>query len=64
MQTGLENKPWWVGALVGLGLGAVLVGAGYYVVNKKQLEAIRVRARRLAELQVQSAVQLASEGLP
>jgi Tfp pilus assembly protein PilO len=65
MQTGLENKPWWVGALVGLGLGAVIVGAGYYVVNKKQLEEIRVREGRLAELQVKiQEGRAAKEKLP
>lgn len=31
-ETGLENKPWYVSALVGLALGAVIVGASYYVV--------------------------------
>src|SRR5687767_2411246 len=65
MQTGLENKPWWVGALVGLGLGAAIVGAGYYVVNKKQLEEIRVREGRLAELQVKiQEGRAAKEKLP
>lgn len=31
-ETGLENKPWWISALVGLALGAVVVAASYYVV--------------------------------
>jgi type IV pilus assembly protein PilO len=31
MQTGLENKPWWMSALAGLAVGAVIVGAVYYV---------------------------------
>lgn len=31
-ETGLENKPWWVSALVGLALGGAIVGASYYVV--------------------------------
>lgn len=31
-ETGLENKPWWVSALVGLALGGLVVAASYYVV--------------------------------
>lgn len=31
-ETGLENKPWYVSALVGLALGAAIVGASYYAV--------------------------------
>ena len=31
-ETGLENKPWWVSALVGLALGGAVVAASYYVV--------------------------------
>ena len=65
MQTGLENKPWWVGALVGLALGAAVVGVGYYLVNKKQLEEIRFREGRLAELQVKiQEGRAAKEKLP
>ena len=50
MQTGLEGKPWWVGALVGVGIGGLIVGAGYYFVNKGQLETIRQKEGHLAEL--------------
>jgi len=65
MQTGLEGKPWWVGALVGLGVGGLIVGAGYYFVNKGQLEAIRQREGHLAELQVKiQEGRAAKEKLP
>ena len=65
MQTGLEDKPWWVGALVGLGVAALIVGAGYYFVNKGQLEQIRQREGRLAELQVKiQEGRAAKEKLP
>jgi Tfp pilus assembly protein PilO len=52
MQTGLEGKPWWVGAVVGLVIGALIVAGGYYFVNKGQLQTIRQKENRLAGLQV------------
>ena len=65
MPTGLEGKPWWVGALVGVGLGAAIVGAGYYFVNKGQLETIRQREAHLGELQVKiQEGRAAKEKLP
>jgi type IV pilus assembly protein PilO len=65
MQTGLEGKPWWVGAAVGLGLGAVIVAAGYYLVNKDQLQQIAQKESHLAELQVKiQEGRAAKEKLP
>jgi len=65
MQTGLEGKPWWVGALVGVGIGGLIVGAGYYFVNKGQLETIRQKEGHLAELQVKiQEGRAAKEKLP
>ena len=65
MQTGLEGKPWWVGATVGLGLGAVIVAAGYYLVNKDQLQQIAQKESHLAELQVKiQEGRAAKEKLP
>lgn len=51
-QTGLEGKPWYVGAAVGLILGAAIVGAGYYVALTPKFEEIARQDRQLAELQV------------
>ncbi len=52
MQTGLEGKPWYYGAAVGLLVGAVAVGVGYYLVFAKQYDQIERMEKRLAELQV------------
>jgi Tfp pilus assembly protein PilO len=51
-QTGLEGKPWYVGAAVGLFLGAAIVGTGYYVALTPKYEEISRQDRMLAELQV------------
>ncbi len=52
IQTGLEGKPWYYGAAVGLLVGAVAVGVGYYLVFTKQYDTIERKERKLAELQV------------
>ena len=48
MRTGFEDKPWWVGALLGVVLGAVIYGVGLYFVlePKNQLVACRQRSPR------------------
>jgi Tfp pilus assembly protein PilO len=51
-QTGLEGKPWYYGAALGLGLGALLVVGGYYLILTKQYDQIAAKDRKLAELQV------------
>ncbi len=52
MQTGLEGKPWFYGAGLGLLLGGLLVAGGYYFVFAKQYDQIAAKDRHLAELQV------------
>lgn len=52
IQTGLEGKPWYYGAAIGLLVGAVAVGVGYYLVFTKQYDEISRKERKLAELQV------------
>jgi len=52
IQTGLEGKPWYYGAAIGLLVGAVAVGVGYYLVFTKQYQEISRKERKLAELQV------------
>lgn len=52
IQTGLEGKPWYVGASIGAVIAALLVGVGYYYFLKPKYEEIQRQDRRLAELQV------------
>ncbi len=52
MQTGLENKPWYYGAIAGLVVGAGVAGLLYWQFNTKQLAAIKGQENRLQELQV------------
>jgi Tfp pilus assembly protein PilO len=52
MQTGLEGKPWWYGAIAGAFIGGVVfVGAWFYLLEPKRAE-IRRKEARYAELQV------------
>lgn len=51
MQTGLEGKPWYYGAALGLVLGALVVGAGWYFVYTDQYRQIAAKDRKLVELQ-------------
>jgi|SRR5687767_4022727 len=51
MQTGLEGKPWWVSAVVGAIVGAVLFGLLYWRVSTKQQANLAAKEAHLAELQ-------------
>jgi type IV pilus assembly protein PilO len=65
MQTGLEGKPWWHGAAVGVFLGAVILGLTYYfVADPRNKELVRLD-RRLTDLQAQiQKGRAAKEKLP
>ena len=52
IQTGLEGKPWYYGAGLGLLLGALLVAGGYYFIFTPQYDQIAAKDKKLAELQV------------
>ncbi len=64
-QTGLEGKPWYVGALVGLGLAAgVYWGANKYLLTPKRAEIERLESQ-LTELQAKiQEGRLAQQQLP
>ncbi len=51
IQTGLEGKPAWQGALVGLIIGGLLVGGGYYFKFKTQYQELDRKEKKLVELQ-------------
>jgi type IV pilus assembly protein PilO len=51
IQTGLEGKPAWQGALVGLLCAAALVGGGYYFKFSKQYAELERMEQQLAGLQ-------------
>jgi type IV pilus assembly protein PilO len=51
IQTGLEGKPAWQGALLGLLCAAVLVGGGYYFKFSKQYAELDRMEQQLAGLQ-------------
>jgi type IV pilus assembly protein PilO len=52
IQTGLEGKPSWQGALAGALIGAILVGGFYWVVFRGKYDEISAKERHLQELQV------------
>lgn len=51
LKTGLEGKPWYIGLAVGLGLGLVLFGLGWWVVIQPLKEEYETQEAKLAELQ-------------
>ena len=51
VKTGLEGKPWYVGALVGIGLGVVVFGLGWWQILSPQKDQLEAGERQLAELQ-------------
>jgi len=65
MQTGLEGKPWWQGALAGAVVGGLLVGAFYYFGAKPKYEEMARMDRKLTDLQAQiQKGRAAKEKLP
>ena len=51
MQTGLEGRPWYYGAIMGLIVAALIVGIGYKLKVEAQYEEIERQESRLATLQ-------------
>jgi len=51
VKTGLEGKPWYVGAGVGIGLGIVVFGLGWWQILSPQKDQLEAGERQLAELQ-------------
>lgn len=51
MQTGLEGRPWYFGALLGLLLGGVLFFGGYKLQIEQQQQTIEGQERKLSELE-------------
>jgi type IV pilus assembly protein PilO len=51
LKTGLEGKPWYQGLAVGLGVGAVLAGLGYWQYLSPIKDEIQGQENRLDELQ-------------
>lgn len=52
MQTGLEGKPWWYGAIAGGVIGGLLFAAAWFYLLQPQREEIERKEARYAELQV------------
>ena len=53
METGLEGKPWYIGLLAGVIVGAVIVYGGYQLKVKSMKQEIRNQETRLADLENQ-----------
>lgn len=53
METGLEGKPWYIGLIVGLVIGAILLAVGYQFKLKDMRTQIAGQERTLADLQNQ-----------
>ena len=51
LQTGLEGKPWYQGAIVGLLIAIVLLVAGHQFFYKKQISQIEREQKKLEELE-------------
>jgi Tfp pilus assembly protein PilO len=51
MQTGLENKPWYVGLGIGVAFGLAVVGLAYWQLITPMNEQIAGQERRLEQLQ-------------
>lgn len=65
METGLEGKPWWQGALAGGAVIALVLGGGYYLMASSKYEQLRRMDRRLVDLQAQiTKGRAAKEKLP
>jgi len=65
IQTGLEGKPWYIGAVVGLVVAAVLLGAGHMFLFKGQTQDIDRAERKYKDLEAQiHEGRLAQQQLP
>lgn len=53
METGLEGKPWYIGLVIGLVIGAILLAVGYQFKLKDMRTQIAGQERTLADLQNQ-----------
>ena len=52
IRTGLEDKPWWVSAIVGLVLASLLYWGGHHYLLKPKYEELDAQEAKLAELQI------------
>ncbi|HLF55694.1 MAG TPA: type 4a pilus biogenesis protein PilO [Thermoanaerobaculia bacterium] len=65
IQTGLEGKPWWQGAAIGLLIGGIVVGGFWWFGAKPRYERLAQMDRRLTDLQAQiQKGRAAKEKLP
>lgn len=65
IQTGLEGKPWWQGALAGALLGGAVLGAFYYLQVMPKEKQLVSMDRKLTDLQAQiQKGRAAKEKLP
>lgn len=61
LKTGLEGKPWYLGLSVGLGVGAVIAGALYWLYVKPLKVEHALQQARLEELQAKIQEGLAAQ---
>ena len=52
IRTGLEDKPWWVSAIVGLVLACLLYWGGHHYLLKPKYQELERQEAKLAELQI------------
>ena len=65
IQTGLEGRPWWHGAVVGGLVGAAIVGLFYYFGAEPKYAELARMDRKLTDLQAQiQKGRAAKEKLP
>lgn len=65
METGLEGRPWWHGAVIGGLLSVAIVGVFYYLGAQPKYEQLARMDRRLTDLQAQiQKGRAAKEKLP
>lgn len=65
MQTGLEGKPWWQGALVGVLVGGAALGLFYWLGAKPRYEKMAAQDKQMAGLQAKiTEGRAAKEKLP
>ena len=65
IQTGLEGRPWWQGAVAGGLLGGLLVGGFYYFMAQPRFDRMDQQDRKMAELQAKiTEGRAAKEKLP